>query len=256
MRTRSIRSTRRPPRQRHNEPRHLTSSGKTSGDRIIDGDGITNKGRFKNGRQFRTHLTEESPGASPPRVTGLREDHPDRVRVELDGAAWRTLPVSAVVAAELRVGSELDRHRARTLRRALRHTGALDAAAKALSRRDRSVGETQQLLAGRGFTADERQQAVDSLAQLGYLDDARFTKRTAASLAGRGYGDEGIRFHLERHGVARELIEEALAGLATELERAQAVVEGLDHQKAYRRLASKGFSPEVIEAAAGIADDS
>ncbi len=190
-----------------------------------------------------------------PRVTALREDERDRVSVELDGSTWRTLPVAAVVAAELRVGSELDRRRARTLRRALRHTGALDAAAKALSRRDRSVGETNELLAGRGFTAEERQEAVTSLAQLGYLDDARFAGRRAASLVGRGYGDEAIRFELERHRVSPDLIEAALSALEPELGRAQAVLGAVGGQKGYRRLAAKGFTPEVIEAATGDLDE-
>jgi len=184
-----------------------------------------------------------------PKVTALREERPDRVHVELDGITWRTVPVAAVLAAELRVGTELDRNRARLLRRALRRTSALDVAAKALSRRDRSTAGTNDFLARRGFTLAERGEAVRSLAQLGYLDDGRFASSRAHALASRGYGDDAIRFDLERQDLGRELIDAALAGLAPEAERARAAAAALEGPKAFRRLASKGFSFEAIEAA-------
>jgi regulatory protein len=186
-----------------------------------------------------------------PKVTALREERPGRVRVELDGNAWRTVPVAAVLAAEIRIGTELDRERARLLRRALRRSGALDAAAKGLSHRDRSVAATGELLARRGFTAEEQDDAVRSLVELGYLDDARFATSRAGSLASRGYGDLAIRYELERQGLDRDLIEAAIAGLAPENRRAQALVATLEGPKAARRLASKGFSEDAIEAAVG-----
>ena len=55
-----------------------------------------------------------------PTVTALRAAGRERVQVELDGRSWRTLPTSAVVAAGLHTGVELDRERARALSRARR----------------------------------------------------------------------------------------------------------------------------------------
>ena len=46
-------------------------------------------------------------------MTALRPERRDRVRVELDGEPWRTLPAGAVVAAGLLVGTSSDRERAR-----------------------------------------------------------------------------------------------------------------------------------------------
>ena len=37
-------------------------------------------------------------------VTALHPERRDRVRVDLDGEPWRTLPAAAVVSAGLRVG--------------------------------------------------------------------------------------------------------------------------------------------------------
>jgi len=57
---------------------------------------------------------------------------------------------------------------------------------------------------------------ADSLAVLsraGLVDDARFARARAGSLAERGYGDAAIRYDLERQGVAPELVQEALERL-------------------------------------------
>ena len=132
-----------------------------------------------------------------PRITALRPERSERVRVELDGAAWRTLPTGAIVAAGLSVGSELDRVRARELARALRRSRALTAASAALSRRDRSAAGLEAYLGARKIAAADRAQAVETLERLGYVDDARFAADRAAQLARRGFGDEGIRCRLE-----------------------------------------------------------
>src|SRR5437870_4892097 len=102
-------------------------------------------------------------------VTSLRPDRRDRIQIELDGTPWRTLPASAVVAAGLREGVALDRERARALNRALRRSTALDAAGRALARRDRSVAELDTELERRGIGPAARTGAVETLQRLGYL---------------------------------------------------------------------------------------
>src|SRR6266511_748438 len=57
-------------------------------------------------------------------VTALRAAGRGRVRVELDGQAWRVLPLEPVVRAGLAEGVELDRARLRTLARELRRACA------------------------------------------------------------------------------------------------------------------------------------
>ena len=143
---------------------------------------------------------------SPPRrpaplavrtVTALHPERRDRVRIELDGEPWRTVPAAAVAWAGLRVDAVLDRERARELRRALRRFAALDTATRALARRDRSRAELEGQLARRGIGAPEREAAVETMARHGYLDDDRFAAARSRSLAARGYGDEAIRYDLE-----------------------------------------------------------
>jgi regulatory protein len=185
------------------------------------------------------------------RVTALHPERRDRVRVELDGAPWRTLPAAAVVSARLTVGTDLDRVRARELAQAIRRAEALGAATRALARRDRSVVGLADYLARRGVGRKERAAAVNRLADIGYLDDARFALGRARSLAERGYGDDAVRFELEREGVAADRIDAAVAGLAGERERALSVLRGSRSALAgIRKLAAKGFSADSIEAAA------
>jgi SOS response regulatory protein OraA/RecX len=190
-----------------------------------------------------------------PRVTALVAEPRGRVRVELDGAPWRVLPAGAVAGARLTVGVELDRPRARTLGRELRRVDALAAATAALSRRDRSGRALGDELARRGIAPRERSRAVEVLERAGYVDDLRFAETRAASLAGRGYGDEAIRFDLERNGVTEPVLSAALAPLLPEEARARMLVAGLGASaRTARRLASRGFAAESIEAAVGVED--
>jgi regulatory protein len=189
-------------------------------------------------------------------VTALHPERRERVRIDLDGEAWRTVPAAAVVAAGLRVGLSLDRERARELRRALLRANALHVAGRALSHRDRTVSELDALLDRRGVLAGERAAAVGALQQLGFLDDARFARGRAEALAGRGYGDDAIAFDLEQRGVGHDAVSDAIAGLAPEAERAREIAARAGPSPSLaRKLLSKGFSADAVEAAVGAALD-
>jgi SOS response regulatory protein OraA/RecX len=127
---------------------------------------------------------------------------------------------------------------------------ALDAAARALGRRDRSEAGVLEVLRRKGVAEDEAVEAVETLRRLGAVDDERFAEAGAASLAARGYGDAAIGFRLEREGVTRELLERAVEGLEPESERARRLVayRGATAKTA-RWLASRGFASESVEAA-------
>jgi regulatory protein len=127
---------------------------------------------------------------------------------------------------------------------------ALEAAAAALARRDRSAADLIAYLERRGAAADDAARAVARLEESGYLDDARYALRRAEVLAERGLGDEAIRFRLERDGVHPEATEAALAALVPERERALVLFRRAQPPlAAVRRLAAKGFSADAIESA-------
>jgi SOS response regulatory protein OraA/RecX len=127
---------------------------------------------------------------------------------------------------------------------------ALEAAAKALARRDRSTADLTSYLERRGTAPRDACDAVERLQQAGYVDDARYATARAESLAGRGYGDEAVRFDLERAGIVADEIDVALASLTPERERALTILrQAKSPLAAIRRLAAKGFSAESVEAA-------
>jgi SOS response regulatory protein OraA/RecX len=188
-----------------------------------------------------------------PTVTALRDDRRGRVAVELDGAPWRVLPVDVVVRAGLAEGRPLDRPALRLVRRELRRAEALQVAGRALRHRDLSRRRLAERLEG----AVPPAVAAESLATLeraGLVDDRRVALVRAESLAGRGYGDEAIRHRLRAEGLAEELVEEAVFGLAPECERAGPLIErrGVGPRTA-RYLAGRGFGEEAVETALGAA---
>jgi SOS response regulatory protein OraA/RecX len=186
-----------------------------------------------------------------PTITALRAARPGRVAVELDGAAWRTLPVEAVLRAGLAAGRRLDRPRARLLRRELRRLEALSAAGKALRGRDLAAAELEARLERAGVAPAPRAETLAVLDRAGLVNDRRFAVDRAAALARRGYGDAWIRWDLERRGVAADVTDEALTSLESEGERATRVLgERGGGPRVARLLARRGFGEDAVEAAA------
>jgi regulatory protein len=125
---------------------------------------------------------------------------------------------------------------------------ALDRALRALARRDHSTESLRAKLDRAGISAPAQDDAVETLARAGYLDDDRFARDRAAHLAGRGYGDEWIRADLDAQGVAAEVAEPALAALQPEAERALVQAAELGGGlRAARTLARRGFTEESLE---------
>jgi regulatory protein len=129
----------------------------------------------------------------------------------------------------------------------------IEIAARALQHRDRSRRDLEKRLARAGIDEDRRNDALETLERVGYVDDERFAGARAGALANRGYGDDWIRHDLAGHGVAAESIAEAIEALVPEAERAAALVERLGSTpKTGAHLARKGFGQEALETALGI----
>ncbi|HJS49527.1 MAG TPA: RecX family transcriptional regulator [Gaiellaceae bacterium] len=108
----------------------------------------------------------------------------------------------------------------------------------------------------RGFSAAERTRALAALRRTGLVDDGRFARSRAASLASRGAGDALIRARLAEAGITKDDADEALATLESEAIRAGRIVvsRGVSAKTA-RYLYGQGFSEDVVaDAVAGSAD--
>jgi SOS response regulatory protein OraA/RecX len=126
---------------------------------------------------------------------------------------------------------------------------AVELALAALRYRDLSEQELERKLEARGIGEEDRSRAVETLRRTALLDERRFAQGRAEALASRGAGDALVRDSLRRAGVPREVVEDVIAGLEPEAERARPIVarRGVTARTA-RYLAGKGFSPESIGA--------
>ena len=129
-------------------------------------------------------------------------------------------------------------------------------ALRSLRHRDRSAAQIDGHLAACGVSEDERVEALATLARTGLVNDLRFAETRAERLADRCAGDAFIRHDLLRVGVDAEVVEQVIAALESERERAERIVAGRGHgAKTARYLAGKGFSQDIVHAVVARAGD-
>jgi len=163
----------------------------------------------------------------------------------------------------------------------------LEAAARFLEARSRSVTEVRRRLGGAGYRSDLIDGAIERLTELGMLDDETFARAWVESRdRARPRGERAIREELRLKGIDRSTADLVLgerreaASAATDAEMADGPRQSADRiaadrlvakharalgriadprqrrQRAYALLARHGFDPEVCrESAAATADE-
>ena len=79
-----------------------------------------------------------------------------------------------------------------------------------LDRRDYSRAELLKKLLEKGEDEAEAAETVERLAELGFVDDARYAPIIVRHYAAKGYGPQRVRQELQRRGIPRELWNEAM----------------------------------------------
>ncbi len=131
---------------------------------------------------------------------------------------------------------------------------AFEAGLKALSRRELSHTELVARLERSGIDSEDAELASAQLALAGYQSDGRAAEERARVLAARLHGDLAIRVDLRRRGISEADVDAALAGIDTELARAEALARrARDPAQLARALYRKGYTDGTIEAALRIA---
>ena len=80
-----------------------------------------------------------------------------------------------------------------------------------LDRRDYSRAELLKKLLEKGEDEAEATAAVDRLAELGFVDDARYAPLVVRHYAAKGYGARRVQQELARRGIPKELWDAAMA---------------------------------------------
>ena len=128
-----------------------------------------------------------------------------------------------------------------------------------LDRRDYSREELRRKLAEKGFDDAAAEQALDRLAELGFVDDARYAPIVVRHYAAKGFGAQRIRAELQRRGIPKELWDAALEEMPEQDETLDRLLRsrlrGADvgdrdaMRKATDALRRKGYSWDEISAA-------
>ena len=133
---------------------------------------------------------------------------------------------------------------------------AFECALQALRYRDRTGFEIEEHLRARGFSDEDRSRAVETLRRTGLIDDERFARARASSLAERGAGNALIRARLAEAGLARDLVDDAVDAVEPEATRARRIVASRGASpKTARYLYGKGFSEGVVRSVIAEGDD-
>lgn len=134
-------------------------------------------------------------------------------------------------------------------------TSLRERAIRHLARRDHSRSELARKLAAHG-SQEEIDEVLDRMTELGLLSDTRFAEAWVRGKAAR-FGAARLRYDLAQRGVAREIIEAALAAETGEddLSRAREVwaakfgappVDAREWARQARFLQGRGFAADVI----------
>jgi regulatory protein len=89
---------------------------------------------------------------------------------------------------------------------------AFDYAVSLLARRDYSTRELKKKLAERGYIEHAYEVVVDDLESMGKINDERYGQNFVAYRARRGHGPVRIRNELQKSGLTKSAIDEAVKG--------------------------------------------
>ena len=154
------------------------------------------------------------------------------VRIEVDGERFASVSPDVVRARGLQVGRELD-----DALRALLDTEAQVEAAyrtvlRSIERRSFARADLGRRLLRKGHTPEAVEAALDRAAEHGLLDDAAFAANYVETRSARGRGPLRLTRDLMTMGVARSIIDRAVASHVREFEGNADVPLALAHKRA------------------------
>ncbi|MDB4910408.1 MAG: Regulatory protein recX [Gemmatimonadetes bacterium] len=143
--------------------------------------------------------------------------HAGRFEILVDGEVVATLSLDAIERLGVRIGVAYTESLANrvTVEAAALHT--FDRALAMLAARPRAARDLERMLVRKGEPAEHVAAAVERLISLGILDDAQFARQfIRAKISGAGLSRRRLQSELWRRGVARDVIDAALAEVLVE----------------------------------------
>lgn len=188
-----------------------------------------------------------------------------RILVFLEDGSLLKVTERELLDFDLRPGETLDDETLTRLRAAACCSDAKAQAAAMIGRRAMSRADLEKKLGEKGAAAQDARYAAEWLEAIGALNDADYAALLVRHCAGLGYGPARYRDELRRHGLDRELWDDAIAQAPDPEELVQRYLQnrfrgGIPDEKERRRaadaLARRGFAwSDVKRALSGYSED-
>ena len=133
-----------------------------------------------------------------------------RILAYLEDGSILKLTEKEVLEYGLRAGDELSEEDMDAIRASYGESSAKSDAAAMLGRKPMSRADLTKKLQEKGASARESEYAAEWLSAIGALDDQAFAALLVRHYSAKGYGPARWRDELRRHGVERELWDEAM----------------------------------------------
>ncbi len=190
-------------------------------------------------------------------VTALRQTSPEHVTVCLEGGEEIRSTLGTVTELRLYKGRELDEERLSELRLVSGRSLAREKALQLVSQRQMSARELTRKLRDKGFDEQTADYCVNWITERGLLDEERYAAAIVRHYSAKGYGAGRLRQELQKRGIPRELMDEALEERPRDTEKLDGFVAARlkepDDRDAVRKLSAalyrRGYSAEEIRGA-------
>jgi regulatory protein len=157
--------------------------------------------------------------AHPARITAISASarHAGRFEIAVDGASVATLSLDGIERLGIRIGAAYSESLANRVAAESAALHTFDRALAMLAARPRAARDLERMLVRKGEPAEHVATAVTRLIALGALDDAQFARQfIRTKIAGAGLSRRRLQSELWRRGVARDVIDAALAEVMVE----------------------------------------
>ena len=143
--------------------------------------------------------------------------HPGRFEILVDDAVVATLSLDGIERLGLRTGVAVTEALANHVAAEAAALHTFDRALAMLAARPRATRDLERMLVRKGEPAEHVGSAIGRLIALGALDDAQFARQfIRTKIAGAGLSRRRLQSELWRRGVARDVIDAALAEVLVE----------------------------------------
>lgn len=153
------------------------------------------------------------------KIIELKQTSPERLTLTFDDGSQLKTSLGVVTERFLHTGTELSSEEYNELCSASSLSLAKARALRIINARPMSRTEMYKRLIEKGETPENAEHCADWLCDMGLINDRSYAGSVVRHYAAKGYGITRIRQELNRHGISRELWDEALEEMPEQDER-------------------------------------